>query len=124
MTCTCKVGPGKFEGEGVLAFMAWEQVMIGGSDETIGPYDFFKAPYAFNEDADAVKAALAYGYCQDCIDNHDDVSYGLVISESDQGFIYCTMYATKDEYERAIDDAIKEDEQQQEEYDAFTEGEE
>jgi hypothetical protein len=100
--CTCKVGPGKFEGESALTFLAWQQVLIGGSDETVGAYDFFKAPYNLEAGA-SVKAALDYGYCEACVKGYDDGSYGLGVRESAQGFVNLITYATERRYLQAIE---------------------
>lgn len=103
MTCSCHVGPGKFEGESVLTFLAYQQMCLGNVDESIGRYDFFKAPFMFDADQSAVKAALDYGYCQECIDDHDDRTlYGLAIHEDDSGFVYCDTFATEAEYDAAV----------------------
>jgi len=110
-TCTCKVGPGKFEGEPAMAYLAWESVLNGGG-ESVGPYEFFKRPYGF-DDPEAVQAALDYGYCAACIaDYDDDESYGLVVWESDQGFVYLATYATEKRYLKALDCAEAEEEEQ------------
>lgn len=103
--CTCQVGPGKFEGESVLTFLAYQH--LGNVDESIGRYNFFKAPFLFDADASVVEAALAYGYCQACIDAHDDHTlYGLAIFEDDSGFVYCDTFATAAEYDTGLKTAV------------------
>lgn len=102
-TCTCQVGPGKFEGESVLTFMAYQQMCLGNVDESVGRYDFFKAPFMFDADASVVDAALEHGYCQACIDAHDDRTlYGLAIFEDDNGFVYCDTFATEADYDAGL----------------------
>ena len=108
MACTCNVGPGKFEGESCLTFMAYQQMLLGAADITIGRYDFFKAPFNFDADQCVVKAARAYGYCDECIAARSAAA-GLVISEDDQGFVYCTAYATEAEYDTAQQTAEEEE---------------
>lgn len=108
MACTCKVGPGKFEGESALTFMAYQQMCLGNSDYSVGRYDFFKAPFMFDADRSVVKAALDYGFCQECIDNHANGEYGCVVYDSDQGFAYCHTYETEAEYDAAVKAAEEE----------------
>jgi len=110
--CTCKVGPGKFEGEPPLTFLAWQSVLNGGSDESVGPYEFFRRPYGFDT-PQAVQAALDYGYCAACIAGYDNGSYGLTIEEGEQGFVYLTTYATEKRYLEASE--LRAQEQEEEE---------
>jgi len=111
--CECKVGPGKFEGEDVVAFLAYQQMLNGCVDSTTGPEsgetDWFRAPLNFDADAGVVDAALAYGYCQECIESHNDIRGGVSLWESNQGFVYCTTYDTREEYDRALSEAETED---------------
>src|SRR5262245_45494034 len=109
MACTCKVGPGQFEGEPALVFMAHEQMCMGMSDDSIGRYDFFKAPFNFDADSEVVKAALAYGYCQECVDGYDDKdAYGMVIWTRDDGFACGNVYYSEKKYNEAVEDAEEE----------------
>ncbi len=108
--CTCQVGPGKFEGEPARVFMAYQQMCLGGSDETIGRYDFFKAPFNFDADQSVVRDALAYGYCQACVDGYDEPRlYGMAMWEDDSGFVYAETFETEAEYDKAVRDAEAED---------------
>jgi hypothetical protein len=106
--CMCNVGPGKFEGESCMTFMAYQQMCLGNSDLSVGRYDFFKAPFLFDADQEVVKAAKGYGYCEACIEERSE-SYGYVIWESAQGFAYGRDLVTKDEYEGAIKTAEEEE---------------
>src|SRR5262245_35398130 len=114
MTCTCHVGPGKFEGESALTFMAYQQAMLGNSDMSVGRYDFFKAPFMFDADQSVIREAKDYGYCDECIEKHDDHShYGMVISQDDRGFVWRTVYDTQAEYDAAVTEAEAEDSESQ-----------
>ena len=112
MACKCEVGPGKFEGEGALTFMAYQQMCLGNVDENVGRYDFFKAPFNFDADREVTKAAKEYGYCDECIEEASGhgKAYGLAIYESDQGFIYCETFETEKDYDKAIAIAQEESE--------------
>lgn len=109
MACTCKVGPGRFEAEGVLTFLAHEAAGNGCADDSAGRYDFFKAPFEFDT-VDAIHAAVEYGYCVDCLDDYDsgDV-YGCAVWLTDQGFAECVTFATAEEYDAALAEAEAED---------------
>ncbi len=115
--CDCKVGPGKFEGEGVLTYLAW---LEGCSDETTGDSergnltDWTQRPFGWDEGEFA--AARAYGYCDACIrEAQDSPTAGIALWESEQGFVYGTTYDTLDEYESALAEAQAEDEASAEE---------
>lgn len=105
--CECRVGPGKFEGESALTFLAYQSMLLGCCDETVGSVDFFKG---FDADADAIEAARAYGYCEPCIaEALAERPYGMSIWESDQGFVYGTTYNTAKEYDKAVTQAMARD---------------
>jgi hypothetical protein len=103
--CDCKVGTGKFMGEGPLAFMAFQHVMLGGADDTTFDEedqdlatDWFKAPFNFDTDGADV-LAKKYGYCDGCIaEALANESYGLSLFEDSYGFVYLAQYATEEEY--------------------------
>jgi hypothetical protein len=67
MKCECKVGPGKYEGEGPETFLLHhdaddDYVSYGdGSWEAV-------AVLPVQVSDEAVQAALDYGYCAECID--------------------------------------------------------
>lgn len=109
--CECKVGPGKFEGESALTFLAYQSSLLGGADATTYdggdmPTDWFRRPFNFDADAETVDAARAYGYCEPCIvEALTDASYGLAIRESDQGFVYSRTFDTRKEFDAALDEA-------------------
>ena len=113
MSCTCHVGPGKFEGEPALAFLAYHAAAF--SDETTyragTSTDWFRSP--FNLDTvleDTVQLAQAYGYCSDCVQSAlEDDSYGLSLYEDLNGFVYLTRYKTEIEFDRALGRAQSED---------------
>lgn len=114
--CTCNVGPGKFEGEPAAVYMAYQQMCLGNADTEIGRYVFFKKPFLFDADQSVIKDALAYGYCQECIDNHGDAAdYGLVIWERDDGFVMSERIETEAEWNKAIEQAEEEDSEASEE---------
>lgn len=115
MACTCKVGPGKFEGEGALTFMAWEQSMLGAADVSTGgegaETDWLRSPLNLDADADVVRAALDYGYCQGCVDTAGtDVHGGVAVWEDGQGFVYCRVFNTRKAFDKALDKAEAADE--------------
>lgn len=98
--CSCDVGPGKFEGESVETFLAWDAIGGGASDEDIGRYSFVKFPLTI--DKDEVAAAKAYGYCDDClIDAAENPAFGMVLWETDQGFVGSVIYDTEAAYDEA-----------------------
>ena len=108
--CTCKVGPGKFEGESALTFLAYQSMLLGCSDETHGSTDFFKGPLNFDADRETVDAARSYGYCEACIaEALAENPYGMSIMEDSQGFVYGDVYETQAEYEDAIAAACEDD---------------
>ncbi len=114
--CNCNVGPGKFEGEGAVAYMAWEQLMLGNTDASTGgesnETNWFRAPLNFDADQSVVRDALEYGYCNECIEGHaDDIAGGVSLYEDGQGFVYCKTYATREEFDAALALAEQEDEQ-------------
>jgi hypothetical protein len=93
--------------------MAYQQMCLGNADNSVGRYDFFKAPFNFDADQSVVEAAREYGYCAECIEERSE-AFGLVISEDDQGFVYCTEYATEAEYNKAQQTAEAEDSEAEE----------
>lgn len=113
--CECKVGPGKFEGERTLTFLAYQSSLLGCADATTGAedtlIDWFRAPLNFDADQETVAAARAYGYCEACIAEAlaSDVA-GISIWERSDGFVYGTVYQTRDEFDAAIAEAEAEDE--------------
>ena len=113
--CDCKVGPGKFEGEGALTFLAWQSMLNGGGDTTTGDdgnvVEWFRAPFNFDADPEVVKAARGHGYCEACIaEALAEDSAGLSLWESSQGFVYGTTYVTREAFDRALDRAERADE--------------
>jgi hypothetical protein len=103
MSCGCRVGPGKFEGEPALTFLAFQHV--GNEDASTGRTDWFRKPFNFDTGG-AVEAALAYGYCQPCINAAlADDSYGLGITTDEQGFVWLDCWATQAEFDKALDNA-------------------
>jgi len=106
--CNCDIGPGKFEGEGVETFLAWEMVMDGGGDDITGgeggdgpTTDWIESP-RFGESLH-VESAQLYGYCDDCImDAVRSRPAGVAVWESDQGFVSCRLFETKAEYDKAL----------------------
>ena len=110
MICTCKVGPGKFEGESALTFLAYQSMLLGCSDETHGSTDFFKGPLNFDADQETVDAARSYGYCDECIESAlSERPYGMAIWESNDGFVCGVTYETQSEYEEAVAAACEEE---------------
>ena len=111
--CKCDVGPGKFEGEGVLTFLGWQSVINGFTDETTGSegnlVEWIQAPFGFGADSEVLQFARAYGYCEACIaEALADDSAGLSLWESSNGFVYGTTYATHEKFSEAL--AEEEDE--------------
>jgi hypothetical protein len=116
--CTCSVGPGKFEGEPAETFMAYEQAMLGNTDASTGESDmpgsmtdWLRSPLNLDADSDVVRAAIAYGYCPTCVEAAGkDIAGGIAIYENEQGFVYGTSYATREEFDAALAAAEVEDE--------------
>jgi len=105
VSCACKVGPGKFEGEPALAFLAYQHV--GNADTTTGVRDWFRRPLNFDTDG-ADQRALDYGYCQECVNEAlADGSYGLSLVEDEQGFVWLDTYDTAEEFDAALSAAEK-----------------
>jgi len=116
MACKCKVGPGKFEGEPAHVFMAWEQAMLGNADVTVGRYDFLRAPFNLDADRCVVEAAREYGYCEECTESTGDVlreAAGLVVWPDDVGFVYCRTFKTREAFDKAIEEAEAESEEEE-----------
>lgn len=69
--CLCKVGPGKYEGEGPETWLLHQHVMNEGADAELPSEDggsyhaLVKGPFVLVE-ADAM-AALEAGYCVECL---------------------------------------------------------
>jgi len=108
--CTCKVGPGKFEGEGALTFMAWEQTMLGNADTTTGgegnETDWLRSPLNLDADKDVVEAAIGYGYCQECVDEAGNgIGGGVAVWTDGNGFVYSETFDTKAEFDKALEKA-------------------
>jgi hypothetical protein len=113
-TCTCNVGPGKFEGESALTFLAYQSMLLGCSDVSTGTeehlIDWFKGPLNFDADHETVEAAEAYGYCAACIEEAiNERPYGMSLRERSDGFVYGTVYETQAEYDAAFAEAEAED---------------
>src|SRR3990167_5571871 len=113
--CECKVGPGKFEAESALTFLAWESMLNGGGGTTTGDdgnvVEWFLSPFNFGADPEAVEEARDYGYCEACIaEALADDSAGLSLWVSSQGFVYGTTYATREEFDKALDREERADE--------------
>lgn len=116
MACKCDIGPGKFEGESALTFMAFEQAMLGNSDISTGDgesgslVDWLRVPLNLDADQSVIRAALDYGYCQECIDDAgSDIRGGIAVWEDSQGFVYSREFATREEFESALAEAEAED---------------
>jgi len=102
--CECQVGPGKFEGESALTFLAYHAMTLGCSDETVGAVDFFKGPLNFDADVETVAAARAYGYCELCIaEALAERPYGMSIGEDSQGFVWGATYDDAATYDAAVE---------------------
>ena len=108
--CDCKVGPGKFEGESALTFLAWDSTMEGSSDETTGSdgdfTDWLRGPGPFGFSEDSANAARRYGYCESCIrEALESTAAGIAVWESDQGFVSGREFATVEEFEASFAEA-------------------
>lgn len=116
-SCGCDVGPGKFEGEGAITFLAYEMVMNGGSDTTTGgdeAVDWIRAPLNFQVDKECTAAALRYGYCERCIRTAGDgIEGGVAVWEDSQGIVYSRVFETKEEFDQALAEAEGEDEDEE-----------
>lgn len=103
--CNCNIGPGKFEGEPALTFLAYHE---GFGDASTEQTEWFRGPFTFSPQD--LKAALEYGYCDACIiEALTNESYGLSVYESDQGFVYLTCYGTSDDFDTALAEAEADD---------------
>lgn len=107
-TCTCQVGPGKFEGEDVATFVAWDVILHGCADEEIGRYAFVRFP--LDVDDETRQAARDYGYCDACIDGLATLDdYGVCVWESDQGFVFSRWFTTEDDWNAGLKNAAADD---------------
>jgi hypothetical protein len=98
--CTCKVGPGKFEGEGALTFLCYQLSLDGvAEDDAVGAYSFFKLP--LSDVGDLQTAAREYGYCDECIASAaaEHSSFGFYVWERDDGFVCGEVLKTEIDYE-------------------------
>ena len=115
--CDCKVGPGKFEGEPALKFLAWELTRNRDGDAITG-YGvsvWLRAPLNLNDDPAVVRAAREYGYCEKCVaEAGTDVEGGVEVHEHG-GFVYCDVYPTRESFDKALAEAEEEDEQEEDE---------
>lgn len=105
--CDCNVGLGKFEGEPCITFLAWQSVLLGGSDMTTEwggqAVDWFRRPFNFDADPETVESARAYGYCQECIEEAlADPAYGLAVWEDSRGFVGSRTFDTQAEFDTAL----------------------
>jgi hypothetical protein len=112
--CECNVGPGKFEGEDALAYLAWQSALNGCVDASTGPEgavtDWFRRPFNFDADESVIQVARDYGYCEECIKEAlESEAGGLALFEDSWGFVYCEEYATVEEFDRALKQAESED---------------
>lgn len=107
----CKVGPGKFEGEGPLTFLAHQSLLLGGSDCAAAGWDWFRAPLGFDAEPEMIKAARDYGYCDACIKEAVETHVaGIAIWESDNGFVDGRTFGTKEAFDKALAAAEDRDE--------------
>ena len=113
-SCGCQVGPGKFEGESALAYLAYLSALHGDADtstyhgDTV--VDWFRSPFNFDAEREAVFSCQAYGFCEPCVKQAlEDESFGLSLRQDNNGFVYLTRYATEKEYDEAL--AVAEDEE-------------
>lgn len=126
--CGCKVGPGKFEGEGPLTYIA-HAGLAGGGDMTTGGGEFdasdawpcvewFRAPLNFRGEQAAIREAAEYGYCDECIEaalaEADEVKGGMATWEDSQGFVYSAVFPSKAAFDAALAEAEAEDGQSDE----------
>ena len=111
--CECKIGPGKFEGESALTFMAWEQTMLGAdatTDSEGSLIEWLRSPLNLDADDSVVKAALAYGYCRTCVDEAgQDIGGGVAVWEDSQGFVYSATFDTHEAFDSALTEAEQDD---------------
>ena len=110
----CSVGPGKFEGESALCFLAWAHSDYAdcstGSGECGTYTDWFRSPLNFDTEPHILEDARSYGYCEACIREALDCdAYGLSVREDSYGFVYLTEYATREEFDAALQAAEEED---------------
>lgn len=93
--------PGKFEGEPALAALAYWHMLNGGADESTNLVDWFRSPFNFDADPEALTFAAEQGYTEgEIAEALADTSYGLSISEDEQGFVWLVTYETKDDYDK------------------------
>lgn len=120
MSCTCKVGPGKFEGEPAIAFLAHEAVLNGwgdittGGDEGDGPLtDWLNTFTQSDITAEMRQAARSYGYCEECIDAAS-APHGLATWEDGQGFVGCEVFESDEAYTAKLKECEEADQEAQE----------
>ena len=104
----CTYGPGKFEGETPLTWLAWQAIMNGGGDDDIGRYTFLRAPFDGLLDFATPDAPFCPECCKQDVEAAKDVA-GIVICERDDGFVCGEWLNTTGEYWRAVNEAEKEE---------------
>jgi hypothetical protein len=104
MLCTCKVGPGKFEGETALTALLYSAMLNGGSDLNIGATDFFKAPLNLGDDSANVDFAREIGFCNVCIYRalEETECFGAVVEEDSNGFVSAAVLSDEAAWDQMI----------------------
>ena len=91
--CSCKVGLGKFEGEPVEVFLLYhadddESVNI---EDGVGWWGRYNLPIANEWGEDEIRAALHYGYCDQCIRaaivEMESTRGGVILFERSDGIV-------------------------------------
>lgn len=105
--CGCNPGPGKFEGESAITYLAWCAVLDGGGELTTGGeggdgpltdwFGTFTAPDIAEE---WKQSAEDYGFCRPCVEAAS-APYGLAVWEDSQGFVGCAVFESQEEHDKA-----------------------
>ena len=90
--------PGKFEGEMLYVPYFWDSALLGESDLDTGCAFFF----VIDELDRAQFAELG-------------TAYGIMLAESENGFVYACVYDSKEEYEKHVICCEQEDDEEDEE---------
>jgi hypothetical protein len=120
--CTCKVGPGKFEGEGADTFLL--HAICGecpNNDICYGDRSWAAiVARPIVADPDSKAEALKYGYCQKCINKAASAMAkadggGYSVGEDSQGFAWSINWETFAKAEKALADDLAEQQAGEEE---------
>ena len=97
----CRYGPGKFEGEPAIMWLAYQAMCDGAADDDTAGVAFFKAPFDDLLSHWDEQDAFCQACCRASIAEYAG-DYGFAIEESEQGFVTGAAFATAAEYDAAL----------------------